>query len=496
MRLDRMARGAALSLLLLGGVARAQMAPPVASDAPMPPGHPPTGATPPGPGVAGMDRDPTQPPADDVQDAPDLPAGTIEVQIRDGDDRPVSGAPVGLGILHNSVATGEQREKLTESTDGRGIARFADLKIGAAHSYNVSSMRGPSRFEADPFNMPEKGGRRVLLHVYDTVTDLEEAQIGIRALAFLSLKEDSIQIENMLEVFNLGRTAWQADVPVTLPSGFKAFNKGEEGGIANVDASPEGYVLRGTFKPGRTPIGFRYQVPLENDAAQTVNVPLPPRVAQARIITEASKQMELAVEGAPAARRTRNRDGQAVLVTERAAQQGERGLGALVVTLRGLPTKGPGRYIALGLAAALLIAGVVYVGGKRNDRLDDDAREDLIEAREALLRELVALERAHRKGEVGPKTYQHVRGAMLDALAHVVVQLEQSGVPMPGEVGPALTAKRADVLAEPEAVADAQRSDAEDGVVQATASAKTKTRRERRGPEAAAPKGATGSEPS
>jgi len=498
MRLDRIARGAACALLILGGVAHAQTAsPPVQSDAPMPPGHPPTDAMPPGHGAAGMDRDPTQPPEDDVQDAPELAAGTIEVEIRDGNDRPVPGAPVGLGILHNSVATGELREKLAVSTDARGIARFVDMKIGAAHSYNVSSMRGPSRFEADPFNMPEKGGRRVLLHVYDTVTDLEEAQIGIRALAFLSLKEDSIQIENMLEVFNLGRTAWQADVPVTLPRGFKAFNKGEEGGIANVDASPEGYVLRGTFKPGRTPIGFRYQVPLENDAAQTVSVTLPPRVAQARIITEASKQMELAVEGAPAARRTRNRDGQAVLVTERAAKQGERGLGALVITLRGLPTKGPGRFVALGLAGALLVAGAVYVGGKRNGRLDDDAREDLIEAREALLRELVALERAHRKGEVGPKTYQHVRGAMLDALAHVVVQLEQAGIPRSGATGPAQAASRAGKAAGTVAADDSKGADAEGGVVQATPSISTKaTRRKRRAVEAAAPKGAAGSEPS
>ncbi len=452
----------------------------------MPAGHPPTGQMPAGHPGGGSEQEREaaalgmQPPEDDIQDAPELPPGTIEVVIRDGDDRPVGDAQVGLGVLHNSVATGEQRERLTQSTDARGITRFEALQIGAAHSYAVSSVRGPSRYEADPFNLPEKGGQRVILHVYDTVTSLEQAQIGIRALNFLSLKEDSIQVESMLEVFNLGRQSWQADVPVVLPRGFKAFNKGEEGGVANVDASPDGYVLRGTFKPGRTPIGFRFQVPLENDESQTVSIAMPPHVAQARVITEASKQMELSVEGAPAARRTRNRDGQAVLVTEKVAKPGEKGLPVLAVTLRGLPTKGPGRFIAVALAAMMIAVGALYVGTKRDGKLDDEQREDLVEAREALLRELVALERVYRKGEVGPKSYQRVRGAMLDALAQVVAQLERGAAP-------------ATVVRAP--VAEARQPAGATGGTETGPAAKA-TRRKRRAPSNEAEKSATGSEPS
>lgn len=476
----------------LSGLAHAQE-----DDEEMPADHPPTGQMPaghPGGGGRGGPSDlGMEPPADDIQDAPELPAGSIEVLIRDADDRPVAEAPVGLGILHNSVATGEQRERLNATTDARGITRFDGMKIGAAHSYAVSSVRGPSRYEADPFNMPEHGGRRVILHVYDTVTAIEDAQIGMRALAFLSLKEDAIQVESMLEVFNLGQKAWQADVPVALPPGFRAFNKGEEGGIANVDPSPDGYVLRGTFKPGRTPINFRFQVPLSNDEAQTVSLTMPPRVAQARIIAEASKQMELTVEGAAVARRTRNRDGQAVLVTERQAKQGERGLPMLVVTLRGLPTKGPGRYIAVLLAAAMLIGGALYVGGKRDGKLDDDAREDLVEAREALLREIVALERAYRKGEVGPKSYLRVRGAMLDALAQVVTQLERAGA---ASETPATAAGGGPTASAKPIAADAKRAPtAETSRGDKAGRRKRRAAREGEG-DVARSKGATRSEPS
>lgn len=387
----------------------------------MPPGHPPSSGR--GRGMDGM----FQPPVDEVVEEESWAPGTIEIHIRDADDRPIEGAPVVLNVVHSTVATGEQREKLQSASDASGVARFESMKTGMAVTYAASSVRGPSRFEAEPFNLPEKGGMRVVLHVYDTVTDLEEAQIGVRALAFFSLREDAIQAEQVLEVFNLGRTAWQAEVPVELPEGYKGFNRAEEGGVANVDATDAGYVLRGTFRPGRTAVGFRWQVPLENDPDQTIRIGLPPRVAQARVIAEASKSMNLAVEGAPEARRTRNRDGRAVLVTERAATPGEKGLAVLSVTLKGLPTKGPGRWIALGLGVAMVAAAFVSARRGARSRLADDAREDLVQAREALLQELVALERSKLRGEVGPKTYERVRAAMLDALANVVSELEGEG---------------------------------------------------------------------
>lgn len=392
----------------------------------MPAGHPPAAR-----GRGGLDGM-YEPPQDEVIEEAGWPPGTIEVQIRDADDRPVVGAPVILGIVHNTVATGEQRDKLTSATDGDGNARFEGMKVGMSTTYAASSQRGPSRFEAPPLNLPEKGGMRIVLHVYDTVTDIAKAQIGMRALAFFSLREDAIQTEQVLEVFNLGRTAWQAEVPVQLPEGFKAFNRAEEGGVANVDPTDEGYVLRGTFRPGRTSVGFRWQLPLENDPEQTVNVGLPPRVAQARVIAEASKTMELVVEGAPAARRTRNRDGRSVLVTERASPPGEKGIPVMAVTLRGLPTKGVGRWVAAGLAGGMIALAAWGVASRRGrrERLAEDAREDLVQARDALLDELVALERAKIRGQVGPKTYERVRAAMLDALANVVAELEEDAPPL------------------------------------------------------------------
>ena len=57
--------------------------------------------------------------------------------------------------------------------------------------------------------------------------------------------------------------------------------------------------------------------------------------------------------------------------------------------------------------------------------------------RDAVLGEIVALERAHQNGEVGPKTYARVRPALIDALARIVALIEaaQPRNPAPNRAG-------------------------------------------------------------
>ena len=92
----------------------------------------------------------------------------------------------------------------------------------------------------------------------------------------------------------------------------------------------------------------------------------------------------------------------------------------------------------MGLAACALLGAIAYTLQRGDSReLPDDAREDLLDAREALLREIVDLERAHRRGDVGPKTYARVRGALLDSLARIVAMLEGDRLPEEARAKPA-----------------------------------------------------------
>lgn len=422
----------------------AASAAPAASGSALPEGHPPVGdglpsGHPPVEGDADADAAPSPhgggggdprfftPPQDVAADDPSLPAGTVVVTIKDAQDRPLPRAPVTLNILHASVAKGEARERKSVVTDEGGTFRFDGLSFGTGHSYEVITSRGPARYSHPPVGLGDKAGKRIVVHAYDTSANIQDLSVAMQGMVFVSLREDAIQVEQLVSVYNLGPISWIADATFPLPEGFKAFNKQESDGDARVDeVSGTGAALRGTFPPGRTDLDFRYQIPLANDPTQALHIGMPPRVAQARVIAESSKTMTLTVAGFPAAQPTTGRDGKRLLVTERQATRAEGGVAAMDVTLGGLPTPGQGRWVAVLLAVLSLGAGLLYFTNHKDAAVDDDARQDLIEAREALLDELVALERAFKSGEVGPKAYARIRASLTDALARIVRMLDEA----------------------------------------------------------------------
>jgi hypothetical protein len=299
--------------------------------------------------------------------------------------------------------------------------------VGTGHSYRVTTTRGPATYGLPPFGLGDKAGKRVTVHSYDTSPSIEAVAVAMQGIVYVSLREDAIQVEQLLSVYNLGAVAWTPDVSFDLPRGWKAFNKQDDMGDARIEeVANVGAALRGTFAPGRHDLDFRYQVPLDDRETQTLRIRLPPRVAQARVMAEASKTMGLKVSGFPDAQRTEGRDGKRLLVTEHQATRSEGGVPELEITLTGLPTPGQGRWVAVVLAALALAGGLYYVAQRGDAPIDEDARGDLLEAREALLGELVTLERAFKSGEVGPKTYQRVRAALVDALARIVHMLDEA----------------------------------------------------------------------
>ena len=409
---------------------------PVADGDPLPAGHPPVNgddeedepADPHAKGAAqGNDPRFFNPPEDTVVEDGSLPPGTIVVTIKDAQDRPVPRMPITLGVLHSTVTKGDSSERQARDGDEGGAARFDGLAFGTGYTYRLATTRGAATFGHPPFGLSAKAGKRVTLHSYEVSANMDELPIAMQTAVYVSLREDAIQVEQLVTVYNLGPVAWVADAPIELPKGFKAFNKQDAADDARVDeVAGTGAALRGTFPPGRRELDFRYQVPLDGDAKQTLHLRLPKRVAQVRVIAEASRSMALEVAGFKPAQRVDGRDGKHLLVTEHQAERAQGGVGSLDITLSGLPTPGPGRWIAVVLAVIAFASGLLYFGLSGSGLLDEDARQDLTEAREALLGELVALERARKSGEVGPKAYARVRTSLLDALARIVSMIDES----------------------------------------------------------------------
>ena len=334
-------------------------------------------------------------------------------------------------MLHSTVAKGESRERKSREADENGEARFDGLAFGSGHSYRVTTTRGGATYGQPPVALADRAGKRIYLHAYETATRVEDLSVAMQGVVYISLHDDSIQVEQLLSIYNLGAVSWIADATFELPAGFKAFNKQDAAGEGRIDEVPgTGAAVRGTFPPGRQDLDFRYQIPLDSAEKQTLRIRLPPRVAQARVMAESSRSMGLEVKGFPTPQRTEARDGKRLLVTEMQASRSDGGVREIEITLSGLPTR-PGRWVALVLAGLALAGGLYCFAQHGSDTADDEVRGDLKEAREALLSEIVALERSFKSGEIGPKTHARVRASLVDALARIVTMIDEAEPKVP-----------------------------------------------------------------
>lgn len=384
----------------------------------VPPGHPRVS---PSDGEMGFNPVP-----DRSTPSPLVPKHTIEVRVVDADGKALPGVPVKLGILRQSVAAGEEREHRTVTADASGIARFEKLPgHDTSYSYRVSVTRDGANFAAPPFNLDENNGQQVILHLYDVVRDLSATRLGMFGMLFVETRDDVFQFEVMFRVFNIGRTAWvPQDVSIGLPSGWKGFRAQDAMSDIRFESIDDRVVLKGTFTPGQHEVGFTFQVPNGQTERRSFDIRLPPRVGQMQVIAAAPQTMDLEVAGFEAARPMPARDGSRNLVAVKRMRPGESALERLTITLTGIPTRGPGAWIAVAIALTVVGAGLFFALKKRPQQVAK-APEELIEAQELILEELVRLTQAHARGEIGPKTFERARQGLLDAAARLNQQLDQ-----------------------------------------------------------------------
>jgi len=214
---------------------------------------------------------------------------------------------------------------------------------------------------------------------------------------------------------------------VQLPKDFKAFKAQES--MTDVHFEPVDEVgarLKGTFSPGQQEASFRFQMPKSNDDSASFQLSLPPHVAEMRVIAEASSTMNLDVDGFQPPVPTANQNGQRVLVSVKQLLRRDEEIKGFVATLSGIPTPGPGRWVAVLVALGMAIGGVFAARGAFDDAgAGKDVEADKKRAREILLRELMALEAARRAGSVGPRTYEQSRLRLIDAIARLGLPAER-----------------------------------------------------------------------
>lgn len=388
------------------------------SDTELPPGHPDVAATTPRARTTGphTQADVFEPPEDVQREDSTLPPGTIAVDLRDGDDKPVPGEGVTLGILINSIAKGDSRKHMMAITDEHGTAVFSGVDTASNVAYRVSSGYQGGLFAATPFQFAQGKAMRVVLHVYPVTHDIQSTLILCEAVVVAELRDDRLQIEEAFTIYNLGRMAWEPeDVTMSLPPGFTAFTS--QPSMSNQGADLEeggGAKLHGTFPPGHHPIQFRWQLPWSGDKDVDFDVGMPPHVAIARVVMPATSGVHLTASGFPPAEVRHDAQGQSFLVSERRVRPDEPKVRSLAIGIHDLPTPGPGRIVATVLAAIGVATGLFFVSLKQTKA---DASRGALENQQALLAELAALEDARASGEVGPRTYERARRELMDSIA-------------------------------------------------------------------------------
>lgn len=135
--------------------------------------------------------------------------------------------------------------------------------------------------------------------------------------------------------------------------------------------------------------------------------------------------MGVEVSGMTPAQSTVREDGRRLLVTGRQLKPGEPEMKELSIRLTGIPTPGPARWYAAGLAIALGALGLyIGLGGdKGQGSAEALSPDDVARAKKLLLDELVALEQARASDQIGPKTYESARRTLIDALTRLEARL-------------------------------------------------------------------------
>ncbi len=390
----------------------ASAVPTTTAPAALPAGHPHVGPTQP--------NKPQffQAPPDTTEEDASLPAGTIRVELRDARNNVIPNHTIELGVIQQSIAKGDSRKHLSATTDAGGFATWSALDNGAGFAYRVSAHEGAAAFGARPFNLPHDRGMHVVLHVYPPTSSYgHDVVIASRGEIDIEVKDDRVQIVERYQVFNGSPVAWVPnDVVLSLPQDFTALSSMQQMSDIGVDAvEKHGARLRGTFGPGENTVGFSWQLPYSpGDGAIELDVGLPPNMDQVIIGAAAAPGMKLEVPGFRDATAQMNEEGLRILVTGAKLPQGDASPRKLHIALRDLPTPGPTRLIGTLLAIVGVAAGIYLALRKR----EQSSPKALVKRdRGRILQEIDDLERAHRREDVGPKTYERARRDLVDELA-------------------------------------------------------------------------------
>ena len=351
--------------------------------------------------------------------APELPSGALEVRAFDESGHPLANLLVQLG----EAAQGSQGKLKIEkaTTDAQGLAKFQGLPTGSTVGYAAVIDHGGMRLGTQPFTMPDQGGVRAEIRAMERTADPSVIAFGSGGRVILQMHDEILQVLEMLPIENRSSKLFDpgpGGIEIPLPKGFvNAEGAGENDRKLEVRKN-YGIAVHGAVPPRATTnneITFAFTVPYHGSSHDFLQ-PLPNGLGATTLIIEQAG--DLAVQGPGiGVRQSREVSGRKYWVMPIAALSPGQNL---VFTVTGLPaTDLTGRIVAGALALLLVLAAIFFARRPPQARqVASDAREKLLQRREALFEQLVGVERERRASNGGGE------GAVKDRRNQIVAKLE------------------------------------------------------------------------
>jgi hypothetical protein len=351
------------------------------------------------------------------------PAGTVTVRVIRGD--------LANRVLKHPVELIVNGKPQTVPTDEEGRARFDKLPAGATLKA-VTTVDG-ERLESQPFQTPAQGGIRVMLVATDKEREARAAAeasappvsapvvLGGDSRIELHPADEAVDVFYFLEIMNNGRAPANPPVPFDFEMPEGSGNASLlEGSTPRALATGSHVRVNGPFPPGVTQLVAASRIRVQSGTLDIEQV-FPANVEQLMVLVKKVGQTRL-VSSQIERQQDMPLGGERVI----AAVGGAVPAGTPVsLTLTDLPHHSAmPRYVALGIVAAMVLAGVAVLSRQRAPTDEHAERQRLIARRDKLFQDLVKLENEHRNGRGNASRYPGRREELIGALERVYGALD------------------------------------------------------------------------
>ncbi|HEY0706134.1 MAG TPA: hypothetical protein VGG33_05020, partial [Polyangia bacterium] len=343
--------------------------------------------------------------------AADLPAGTLELFLKDSSDKPLAGRLVRLGEVKLGPEGGGRQVQVRDAiTDAQGKAVWKALDIGETAGYAAVSDHEGMRISTVPFRMPTDTGLRGTLLALKKTASASTLSLDPRSKIVIDLREEAIAVMIAFvfrnpsgEVFDAG----EEGLFIPLPEGAVGAQEIEGGEPLEIIAG-KGIRLKTPSPPdsGASTLltaRFGYILQSEGDSRLEVNQVLPAAYAEPYLLVPEKTGLTISGAGIKSLPPEVDSRGEKVLqYTMPAVPAG----GTLAITVSGVPARDrTGRTVAGVICIALVAAAFVLSRGRgnRSKVSEGPTADELIERRERIFAELVEIERERKAAGNNPQ---------------------------------------------------------------------------------------------